>query len=325
MKNNAIQFMRGICILCVVLIHCTGGLYYEYQSFWQNYSIIIRQAINFAVAIFIFLSGYLTSLEKINKSYILKRLKRLVMPYLIWSFLYIALSLGPTSPKKIIHLLLTGASSAQLYYIVVLLQLTLLVPIIKLFHKNIFGRAIIILTSLIWYFAIYYTKFTLPNKMLLFPAWLLFYYLGIYAKDKNLKYLIKPKYLPILITLFLSAAEAFLLNSIFKNYNISVAQLQISNIVYSLAVANLVLHLINSEKHYFEIITKIGDYSYGIYYMHMLVIAVISKLLSIISQNINILLYQTVTVSITIFICFTAIKISNRFLPEKLNKIIGFK
>lgn len=56
MKDKKIQILRGIAIIAVVAIHTVRG----------DISIIIRPFINFAVAMFIFLSGYLTKIEDKN-------------------------------------------------------------------------------------------------------------------------------------------------------------------------------------------------------------------------------------------------------------------
>lgn len=64
------QYVRGVCIICVVLIHCKNGIEYGGNdiSAWNfNYWLILRQLINFPVAIFIFLSGYFTNIERFSK------------------------------------------------------------------------------------------------------------------------------------------------------------------------------------------------------------------------------------------------------------------
>lgn len=59
-KNQYWQVVRAICILAVVMIHCptpTNDI---------NAWLIIRQFINFPVAVFIFLSGYFVNPDKVN-------------------------------------------------------------------------------------------------------------------------------------------------------------------------------------------------------------------------------------------------------------------
>ena len=54
------QSVRGICILAVVLIHSLQC--YDFN----NGIVIIRQIINFAVAIFVFMAGYFVNIDKVS-------------------------------------------------------------------------------------------------------------------------------------------------------------------------------------------------------------------------------------------------------------------
>ena len=67
-KREYWQSIRGICILAVVLIHSLGG--FDYTAGDDTEFIILRQIINFAVATFVFMSGYFVPVEKIyNKDF----------------------------------------------------------------------------------------------------------------------------------------------------------------------------------------------------------------------------------------------------------------
>ena len=67
-KREYWQSIRGICILAVVLIHSLGG--FDYTGSYDTEFIILRQIINFAVATFVFMSGYFVPVEKIcNKDF----------------------------------------------------------------------------------------------------------------------------------------------------------------------------------------------------------------------------------------------------------------
>lgn len=63
-KREHWQNVRGICILAVVLIHSMGG--FDYSTGHMTEFILTRQIINFAVATFVFMSGYFTPVEKIS-------------------------------------------------------------------------------------------------------------------------------------------------------------------------------------------------------------------------------------------------------------------
>ena len=83
-KNIKVQYLRAIAIMAVVLIHtCPSG----------SLQVICRPFINFAVATFLFLSGYLTKSEIENRqTFFKKRIVRVIIPYAIWTLLYTAAS-----------------------------------------------------------------------------------------------------------------------------------------------------------------------------------------------------------------------------------------
>ena len=69
-KDAYWQYIRGICIICVILIHCKTGIEYKNDILgsWNfDYWIVMRQLINFPVAIFIFLAGYFTNIKASKK------------------------------------------------------------------------------------------------------------------------------------------------------------------------------------------------------------------------------------------------------------------
>jgi surface polysaccharide O-acyltransferase-like enzyme len=78
-KDAYWQYVRGICMICVVTIHCKTGIGYEnkYSGSWNfDYWFPLQQLINFPVAIFAFLAAYLTNIETVkrfNKPYKTRR------------------------------------------------------------------------------------------------------------------------------------------------------------------------------------------------------------------------------------------------------------
>ena len=83
-RNNMIQIFRALSIIAVVMIHTTPS------GVWQ---VFCRPFINFSVATFLFLSGYLTKIENDNwYVFLQKRIIRVIIPYIIWTILYTVLS-----------------------------------------------------------------------------------------------------------------------------------------------------------------------------------------------------------------------------------------
>ena len=58
------QRVRGICILAVVLIHSLVG--FDYSTDYNVEFVVLRQIINFAVAIFVFMAGYFVNVDALS-------------------------------------------------------------------------------------------------------------------------------------------------------------------------------------------------------------------------------------------------------------------
>lgn len=79
-RQNSIQVLRAIAILAVIMIHtCPSG----------NAQVIFRPFVNFGVALFLFLSGYLTKMDDRDWiAFYKKRILRVSIPYIVWTILY---------------------------------------------------------------------------------------------------------------------------------------------------------------------------------------------------------------------------------------------
>ena len=123
-KNENIQFLRGIAILAVVIIH---------SSMPDRLRVVIRPFVNYAVALFIFLSGYLTNIDiSDKKNFMKKRIIKVIVPYIIWSIIF-------SVPSKFEHFglnLLTGRCCGIYYYIFVYVQFVILTPLISRLIKS---------------------------------------------------------------------------------------------------------------------------------------------------------------------------------------------
>lgn len=117
--NKNIQALRGLAIIAVVLIHtCPSGLS----------QVFVRPFLNFAVAMFIFLSGNLTKTENEDWiHFIKKRCLRVLIPYFIWTIVY---TLPSFSLQKLAFNLATTKSAYTLYYVFVYIQLVILTPLL---------------------------------------------------------------------------------------------------------------------------------------------------------------------------------------------------
>lgn len=195
-KDQFWQGIRGIAIISVVLIHCKTGMGYiqgtdALSKFNFSYWFIIRNIITFAVAVFLFMSGYFVNIEKAIKepgTFIKKRFIRLIIPYTVWSFIYFIWN-GRNGVFKIgsfVNNFFTGVDT-HLYYILVLLQFVIITPLLAKWAVN--NKKWIFIITPLWTVVEYYMRIKLGrdvshDSVLIFP-WIIFYYLGLTLRAKE--------------------------------------------------------------------------------------------------------------------------------------------
>jgi peptidoglycan/LPS O-acetylase OafA/YrhL len=223
-----------------------------------------------------------------------------------------------------------------LYYIVVLIQLVIITPIlIKCISNKYLNLMVFLITPiylvLIYAYA-YITNHQMPLYGTLFPAWLVFYYLGLYIKIKG--YPISKKEKPatgaviaVLAALIFSIIECYFMLYLGLEDGFASSQIKISSFLYSLSIINLIFVLKDYNfKRKLNNITKIGDYSYGIFYVHCFWLLIINEVIIFIPGIHNILpVYQLTQLSITLALCIISIIVTNKIIGKKLgNKYLGF-
>ena len=110
MRDNYFSFMKGIAIIAVLFIHT------NWMSSGES-GIMARQLFTFAVAMFYFLSGYFIKDGKLDT----KGIKRILIPYCIWSILWFAETTitgsQPVTTWKVINTIFFGGAFFPLYFL----------------------------------------------------------------------------------------------------------------------------------------------------------------------------------------------------------------
>ena len=148
-----IQILRAFAIIAVVLIHDCP------PDGWQVY---FRPFINYAVAIFLFLSGYLTNAKRRDwKRFYKNRITRVLIPYIIWSLLYSVITVKDIS--KLPFALLTTSAYLHLYPASIL---------VYMWYCHAMGQSPDVYVALFWHdcclgwFIFYYLGLMLGNKLI---------------------------------------------------------------------------------------------------------------------------------------------------------------
>jgi peptidoglycan/LPS O-acetylase OafA/YrhL len=340
-RDLSFDAFRGIAMLGIVATHAIylGGSPNDMGFIYY------RQLLNFAVPVLFFMSGYWSSKEPIEslggcKTFLTRRLSRILGPYLFWSAIllgYSAIRTHDISGYTIIFKLLTGGACMGYYFIIALAQMYILTPLLQYINRrfDIYGLILVIVFNIAAVFALYLSRlFNVIGQLpvaLPFYSWIMFYETGLFMADRYNKvraglktgiFILSAVPLSILISMLET-------NIVFSKYNnpaFATFAVKYSSFLYSACV---ILGFIYGRE-YFRRMPKllgiIGYYSLGIYLIHMIVLVQVANVFKKFEAVSSIQpLYQLVLVVTTLSICLILISIAKKLLPEYLcSKILGF-
>lgn len=315
-RDRYLQTIRGLAIACVVCIHCLSQC---------AASVVLRPFLNWAVAGFLFLSGLLTSESKILRGGVAKRLHKVLIPYLVWSGIYLVVTQRLTA-GGIVKGVLFGTSSAQMYYLLVYAQLVMLTPLLYRVLRS--HRLLVYCVTPVFLLVREVAAIVgvaLPQVQVLFPAWLLFYVLGLdwgkVGRVATRRCSLLPGLLVACLFLQLVSGFAWLARG---DYNMSTTQLKLS----SMATSAVLVVLIGLTGHRLRqlfarsYLVKLGDLSFGIYLCHILVLSVVTKVLGFVA--IPALMATVVNLAVTLVVSACVVAVGATLLPRKVCEALGF-
>lgn len=292
-KNINIEILRCVAITAVVIIHTSVPYFYNQDL--MNNDILSWGIINFyyamsrfCVPMFFLISAYLYF--KNNQSYFLmKRVKRILLPYFIWSIIYWWFNEQHTINSFFIKIF-CETSSYHLWFLVVFFGYSILLPIMMSFskmpNKEVYKPVIVL---------VFIFSFCLP------PFYQLLSNFGVQIKHISSFYLEIPQFfvyalaLPFIlkktnvvysILLYLSLVLINMLINMITAYHLGRPDeywyLYTGCFVFlsSLIVFNL---FINADFSFIKnrsawLVYKIGECSFGIYLCHLLVIRFLTNM-----------------------------------------------
>lgn len=315
-RDRYLQAIRGLAIACVVCIHCLPQC---------AASVVLRPFLNWAVAGFLFLSGLLTSESKILRGGVAKRLHKVLIPYLVWSGIYLVVTQRLTA-GGIVKGVLFGTSSAQMYYLLVYAQLVMLTPLLYRVLRS--HRLLVYCVTPVFLLVREVAAIVgvaLPQVQVLFPAWLLFYVLGLdwgkVGRVATRRCSLLPGLLVACLFLQLVSGFAWLARA---DYNMATTQLKLS----SMATSAVLVVLIGLTGHRLRqlfarsYLVKLGDLSFGIYLCHILVLSVVTKVLGFVA--IPALMATVVNLAVTLVVSACVVAVGATLLPRKVCEALGF-
>lgn len=280
--------LRGVAIIAVVWIHSLPGSAYVDWNF--DYWITLRAFINFPVALFFFIAGYFVNASRVSPvgSWLRRRVVRLAVPFLIWSTIYFTIEAimagGVGSLLTIAPRIGLGLTAAHLYFVIVLIQLTLLTPLLVAAVRSAWWRSVAYAVTpayLVVMYAIAFSGGSLPlHYNYAFPAWMVFYLVGIDARERAWRDLGRQlkgvAWIAVIVCVGLAIVESYWLLSAGMSVGFATSQLKASSVLCSLAVILLVL------THRREVpvsrLSQLGSRSsFGIYFVHLVWIMAVAE------------------------------------------------
>ena len=311
--------LRGMAIIAVVMIHATPA------GQWQ---IFCKPFINFAVAAFIFLSGYLTKTDNDNwLKFYTRRISRVLVPYIIWTVIYSIPDIRSAGMSALVKNLLCANATTTLYYIFVYIQFVLLTPLLGKLAKSPYrhlGWLIAPLSVILFKYIPVFGGIEQGKHIQLFwndacLGWFTFYYLGLILGNRIIDRKFNVRNLAILYcaSLLLQVAEGYLW------YKTDPAgcgsQLKLSSILSSSIFILLIYGVLLNRNHQpkSRLLCMIGDYSFGIYLVHMMFLKLFETfdLYKLIPYPIN----SIVVLAISFIFCYTC----STVFGKKLGRLVG--
>lgn len=285
--NQAIDALRIISILAVILIHTTTKII---QVSDNNLSIIpsslfYNQASRFAVPLFFMISGFVLELNysfhQNYFSYLKKRLSKILIPYIFWSAIYYYFIYTYHS-SGFVSTLFQGSASYQLYFIPSLLIFYLIFPLIHQFNRYILNKWFLIVLGFFQLFLLiydYYFKslpFFYPLSIVLLNYFI--FLLGVlFSHHQTLlittlkKYKIYLFLLSIILAIYLYFEGKYQFQNT-NNYLSFYSQWRPSVFIYTLTLAGSFYYFFNKSITQYHIIKVLSRLSFFVFFIHILVL-----------------------------------------------------
>lgn len=296
MRNLYWDTWKGLAIVAVVMIHaCGSALAFPEGSANSMFAVVLRQFINFPVALFVFLSGMFALRGGHTGSYVSSvwsRIVRLMVPYLVWASVYSLAKLltGKLVVADLPLMIADGTVVFVGYYVVVMLQMAIISPWLERLSASTFKVVVplSILVSCGFTYGIRVSEYegtwsSFPYNALPFFLWLPFYLLGLaYAKSH-----LAPGGLPwagVLIAV-LACAAASVGEALFwmpGSIDLAISQLKVSSIITSVFVCMLMVAMARTYSDltgWRKALAWLGARSFYFYLAHMLVLTLVQGVL----------------------------------------------
>jgi membrane-bound acyltransferase YfiQ involved in biofilm formation len=238
----------------------------------------------------------------------------------------------PISWGVISSKLLTGGASGPYYFILLIIQFYLITPwLLRLINLGRRGGVVAVLINAFALGCFYFVRLvlheTVPVPLYGLPAysWFIFYYSGLYAgQSKGIENRLAAgltRWVALTVLFYLaSCAEAVFIITKTGDASFALSSVKFFSFAFSLAVITVFFGLKSKIKTYPQMLVTFGEYSFGIYLIHMIVLSRLMGLLSKMGWFAQLPIFPVVLLAIsTVGICICVAVVTRKVLGRKLS------
>jgi surface polysaccharide O-acyltransferase-like enzyme len=350
-QSSPVDHIRALAIILVIVTHAVAAFSTSYSQSPLNWwaASIYYYVSRTCVPLFIILSGaLLLNPSKMNESlstFFRKRLSRIALPLVVWGLIYFAWS------RFANHQMITfnsiwqgflGVNGQYPYYhfwfIYMLIGLYLLTPILRVLVAQADSRilgyfiALWFLGATIALLLSYFFSASLNSFIFIIPGWMGYYVLGGYLRNvrlnsRILRAMLISGFLSIVFgNWFLAAFEGTngYINTVFTDF-LSASVILLSGSLFMLLRGARTDRLKKRVPHVNQLSHKVGQYSLGIYLVHVIVLEVLGEK-GLLGFNVGIINMNPILGIPLLSLCTLIVSLGVIWLLRKvpmLNKAIG--
>lgn len=337
-RDDYIDGIRGIAITAVVLIHVASvGLGERKLYDWNlQFTLLTQQLLLFAVPTFFFLAGLFAGRSQRFRTdpfgETIARLRRILVPYLIWSTLVFVFLGDHSQFVKFGVDLLFGRVVSPYYFIAALACLTLITPTLLRFSRRPWLVPAAVAIGLLHLLGAYLARWHNPSLNWWFvmappTGWLPFYCYGI-ERSAELNSSAPSDYGVRFAAFAICALALQIVEAETLTWSIGVnggglGPIKLSSYLYAWAVIELMMAY-RGRAAFPSWLVMLGLYSFGIFWIHQPIRWGLMRLIPETSWVFDVQpLYQIALTVSTIAICVALISLSRYLLRDRSSRILG--
>jgi membrane-bound acyltransferase YfiQ involved in biofilm formation len=319
-----LDYMRCIACIAVVIVHITaiGVTDYIHGSLPYILSLILNRSLKFTTPIFVFLSGITGFYSYRNRDidyipFVIKRVKKVLIPYSIWCVLYYAgyIKFGIYGFDIVFFIksFISGNMSYHLYFVIIIIQLYILGPIFyRLIRKSNNRIMLLILFAAINLLCVKYLNFKLSDRI--FLKYMFFYLLGMYVTLEYNKFSSWIQNHKAIVTAGYIISSTFYILVTYYQWKLYSSSWFLFSTISIFFVYLVGLALKDKFIRLYSFIKLFSQSSYYIYLMHPMILTamiMITENMGILSITKKLIIYSAVVIPVSVILSLSYTKIKN--------------